>query len=196
MQVGLTLSVIRQTVLHFNKVPLPISALLCKNLMQWFCYLYKCKETQRDRTWSKAPSGSWHTVHIHATPSRSSLHPTHLAPRRLPGHCPSPASSWAVQPGTSKHTHGRSALHTYFKVGSQAISTTGIRVQWFLPSEMFKFSHLPSLGWCSEAGWFLHTNRCQCSCDPSLFQVSAAPARVKHHEPTRQATLQSQSRLS
>jgi len=67
-------------------------------------------------------------------------HPLH--PGRSPG--TAPANSWAEQPGTSKH--GRSALHTYFKVGNQATSTTGIRVQGFLPSETSKFFHLPSQG--------------------------------------------------
>lgn len=45
-QVELTLSVMRQTLLHFNKVPLPISALLCKKPEARIFYLYKSNEIQ------------------------------------------------------------------------------------------------------------------------------------------------------
>ena len=106
-QVGLTLSVIRQTVLHFNKVPLPISALLCKNLMQRFCYLYECNETQWDQTRSKALSSSRHRALVHAAPWRSSFLPTpctQAGPRALPqptaGQSSLEQASTAVQPCT------------------------------------------------------------------------------------------------
>lgn len=155
MQVGLTLSVMRQTLLHFNKVPLPISALLCKKPEATIFYLHKSSETQQDQMWSKAPSSTWHTVNIHAAPLKSSLHPPHLMPRQLPGHCSAlPTAGQGSLEQASAHTRP-SALHKS-KWEIKALQWWKL-VQWFLPSETFKFFYKRSQVWWRKAGGFLHT---------------------------------------
>lgn len=121
MQVGLTLSVMRQTLLHFNKVPLPISALLCKKPEATIFYLYKSNETQRDQMRSKAPPSTWHTENIHTAPLKSSLHPIHM-PRQMPGQCPAlPATGQGSLEQETAHTHVTISL-AHFKEGNQGIA--------------------------------------------------------------------------
>lgn len=156
MQVGLTLSVMRQTLLHFNKVPLPISALLCKKPEATIFYLYKSNETQRDQMWPKAPSSTWHTLNTHTAPLKSSLHPTHPMPRQLPGHCPAlPAAGQGSLEQETAHTHVPISPAD-FKMGNQG--TAVIKISSVVPpSEVFNFFHKTSQTWGRKTGGFLHT---------------------------------------
>lgn len=153
MQVGLTLSVIKQAVLHFNKVLLPISALLCKNLMPWFSCLYKCNETQQKQTWSKAQGAySGNTSKKQLTTHTLC---TKAAARAVPQPCQQLGST---AQNKQAHMQPFSPAHL-FQSGKSSHFYIGKKSSLISPSETLKCFHFPSQSWCSEAGWFLRTMR-------------------------------------
>lgn len=107
---------------------------------------------------------------------------------------PSPVSSWAGQPGTRSCSHPCGHQPCTLQSGKSRHCSDENQFSGFSPVKHLNFSirhHKSKEG--KLEGFFTH--RCWCFWDLSAFQVTAAPARLEHHEVSAQVTLLTQSGL-
>lgn len=134
-----------------------------------------------------------HTEYSHSTfkkPLTSHTPHAKAAARALP----SPASSWAGQPRTRNCSHPCAHQPCTLQNGKSRHCSDKNQFSGSSPVKYLIFSirhHKPEEG--KLEGFFTH--RCWCFRDLSPFQVTAAPARLEHHDVSAQVTLLTQSGL-